>query len=80
MKTRAIIDARLTRMRLGNPGHYRSLGEGVFEIKIDYGPGYRIYFGEHNHSLVILLCGGTKRHQSSDIKHALQYWKDYCKE
>jgi putative addiction module killer protein len=51
--------------------------DGVHELRIDYGPGYRIYFGNDGKVLVILLCGGTKRRQEKDIKKAKEYWQDY---
>jgi putative addiction module killer protein len=52
------------------------LGDGVFELRVDLGPGYRIYFGRKGRLVVILLCGGDKRSQVSDIKRAKRYWKD----
>ncbi|MBC2696715.1 MAG: type II toxin-antitoxin system RelE/ParE family toxin [Desulfobacteraceae bacterium] len=76
-KARAKIRIRINRIRLGNMGDYKSVGNGVYELRIDYGPGYRIYFGEKGKILVILLCGGNKRTQSSDIEKAQGYWKDY---
>jgi putative addiction module killer protein len=54
-----------------------SVGEGVFELKIDYGSGYRLYFGQEDLSIIILLCGGDKSSQARDIKKAKQYWQDY---
>lgn len=68
---------RLDRVRLGNLGQYRSAGEGVFELKIDFGPGYRVYFGQEGNTVVILLCGGDKKTQDKDIKSAREYWADY---
>ncbi|MEY3869481.1 MAG: hypothetical protein RLZZ338_3372 [Cyanobacteriota bacterium] len=56
---------------------YRSLGEGLFELKIDYGPGYRLYFGQIASIIVILLCGGDKSTQDRDIEKAREYWRDY---
>jgi putative addiction module killer protein len=66
----ARINARLRRLALGNPGDMKPVGEGVSELRIDYGPGYRIYFVKQGRELVILLAGGTKRSQSRDIKNA----------
>src|SRR5438045_3961645 len=71
------IDARIGRVRLGNLGQTRAVGEGVFELKIDYGPGYRVYFAQDGVQLVILLCGGDKRSQNADIRQAKAYWTQY---
>jgi len=76
-RTRGIIRARINRVRLGNFGDCRSLGEGIFEFRIDYGPGYRIYFAQEGQTLVILLCGGDKSSQRQDIETAKIYWTDY---
>jgi len=75
----AKIAARLKRVTLGNLGNYRSVGEGVCELKIDYGAGYRIYFGQVGSVVVLLLCGGDKSTQDRDIKLAKEYWRDYAK-
>lgn len=74
---RTIIRKRLNRVRLGNMGDIKSLGGGIFELRIDYGPGYRIYFGEEDSTIVVLLIGGNKRSQSRDIRKAKLYWSDY---
>jgi putative addiction module killer protein len=74
------IQARIARIRLGNLGDTRSLGEGVHELKIDYGPGYRVYFGQDGTTIVILLCGGDKSTQSADIQTAKTYWSQYRQE
>ena len=74
---RAIIRKRLNRIRIGNFGHTRSVGEGVFELKIDFGPGYRVYYGLDGDTLVVLLCGGDKGSQERDIRKANEYWQDY---
>ena len=76
----ARIKARLARVRLGNFGNTRSVGDGVQELKIDYGPGYRVYFAQVGNELVVLLCGGDKRSQNEDIKTAKEYWRSYKKE
>ena len=73
----ARVLARLARVRLGNLGDCKSAGEGVFELRVDYGPGYRVYFAQKGRTLVILLCGGDKRTQDKDIQRAKQYWHDY---
>jgi len=71
------IDARLENMKCGHFGKVKSVGKGVLELKIYYGPGYRIYFGLLNKSTILLLCGGTKKTQRVDIKKAHQFWSDY---
>jgi putative addiction module killer protein len=62
--------ARIRRMEKGNPGDTRSLGKGILEMRIDYGPGYRTYYLHRGAQIVILLCGGDKRTQQQDIKRA----------
>ena len=76
-KSRAKIRIRLDRVRLGNLGNNKFLGKGVYEFKIDYGPGYRIYYGQSGKEIILLLSGGEKKRQQSDIKQAQQYWADY---
>lgn len=76
-QARAIVRTRLARVRLGNLGDCKTVGNGVFELRIDFGPGYRVYFGQDGDRLVILLCGGDKRTQSKDIEKAKKYWSDY---
>lgn len=76
-KTKTIINKRLNRVRLGNLGDYRSVGEGVYELKINYGPGYRVYFGQVGTTIILLLCGGDKSSQDKDISQAIEYWTDY---
>ena len=71
------IDARLARVQLGNFGDSKTVGEGVLELRIDYGPGYRVYFGRDGDQVVLLLMGGDKRTQSKDIATAKEYWADY---
>ncbi|MEH1872599.1 type II toxin-antitoxin system RelE/ParE family toxin [Nostoc sp.] len=71
------IRARLDRVEAGNLGDCKSVGDGVFELRIDYGSGYRIYFGQQDSTVVILLCGGDKSTQDKDIAKAKEYWEDY---
>jgi putative addiction module killer protein len=66
----ARVLVRIDRLALGNPGDVRSVGGGVSELKIDYGPGYRVYFSQQGQKIVLLLCGGDKSSQSSDISTA----------
>ena len=73
----ARVLARIGRIRRENLGDCKAVGEGVSELRVDYGPGYRIYFGQKGQTLVILLCGGDKRTQDRDIRQAQQYWADY---
>lgn len=68
---------RLERIEEGNLGVHKSVGEGVSELIVNVGPGYRVYFGQHGRELVILLIGGTKRTQSKDIETAKRYWRTY---
>lgn len=76
-QARARINVRLARVRLGNLGDTRDVGEGIHELKIDYGPGYRLYFANAGASLLLLLCGGDKGTQAADIKRAKKYWSEY---
>ena len=71
------IEQRLDRVRLGNLGNSKSVGEGVCELKIDFGPGYRVYFGQFGSTIVLVLCGGDKSSQEQDIRKAKEYWKEY---
>jgi len=77
LKTQIKIRGRLERVALGNLGDYRSVGEGVFELRINYGPGYRIYFGQVGSMIILLLCGGDKSTQDQDINTAKEYWAEY---
>lgn len=71
-QARARINARIRRLSLGNPGDVKPVGEGVSELRIDYGPGYRVYFLQRGREVVILLAGGDKRRQQKDIQTALE--------
>jgi putative addiction module killer protein len=73
----ARVLARLARVRQGNLGDCRPVGEGVSELRVDYGPGYRVYFGQKGRTLVVLLCGGDKRTQDRDIRLARQFWREF---
>jgi putative addiction module killer protein len=78
-KTQQIVHKRLARVRLGNFGDCKPIkgGNGVSELSIDYGPGYRIYFGRDGEAIVVLLMGGNKKSQDRDIDKAKRYWQDY---
>jgi putative addiction module killer protein len=71
------VTTALYRVGLGNFSNVKGVGSGVFECRIDFGPGYRVYFGKDGERIVILLAGGTKHRQQSDIKLALARWEDY---
>ena len=71
-EARVRIDSSIRRLSLGNPADVRSVGEGVSEIRIDYGPGYRVYFVQRGEALVVLLAGGDKDSQDRDIRRALE--------
>ncbi|MBI1748616.1 MAG: type II toxin-antitoxin system RelE/ParE family toxin [Acidobacteria bacterium] len=77
-KARAKIRAYIDRLTLGAAQkNIKPVGGGVYELKIDYGPGYRVYFGEHGKHVIVLLLGGDKSTQGRDIKKAIEYWEDY---
>lgn len=71
------VTTALYRLQYGNLSNVQSVGSGVSEYKIDFGPGYRIYFGQDGNALIILLTGGTKRTQSRDIEKAKTLWQEY---
>ena len=75
----AKITTAVRRLELGNFSNVKGVGAGVFEYRIDFGPGYRVYFGKDGDALVILLGGGTKKRQDRDIATAHMRWKDYKK-
>ncbi|MDP3261126.1 MAG: type II toxin-antitoxin system RelE/ParE family toxin [Thermodesulfovibrionales bacterium] len=74
---RAKIRVALDRVRLGNFGHAKFIGEGINELKIDFGPGYRVYYALAGDVIVLLLLGGDKASQSKDIVRAKEYWKEF---
>ncbi len=74
------ILVRLTRLEQGNYGDCEPVGEGLSELRLFFGPGYRVYFGEHGGEIVVLLCGGDKGTQSKDIERAKAYWKEYLQD
>jgi putative addiction module killer protein len=76
-RAEAKIDARINRLTRGNFGDRKPVGGGVWELRIDYGPGYRVYYAMVGHTCVLLLCGGDKRKQSTDITKAIDYLRDY---
>ena len=78
-KGQSRIEIKLDRLRLGNFSGCASLGGGVHELKVDFGPGYRVYFGDVDNVVVLLLCGGDKSTQAKDIDLAKKYWADYKK-
>lgn len=76
-QARARIAARIDRLSLGNPGDVKPVGLGVSEMRIDYGPGYRVYFIQRGSTVVVILCGGDKRTQAADIKRAFRIAEDW---
>ena len=76
-RAQARILVQLDRLRLGLPGDWKSVGEGVFELRVFEGKGYRVYFAREGKSIVILLCGGDKSAQDRDIALAKSYWRAY---
>ena len=75
-RTRALIEVRLRRVSAGNFGDCKTAGEDVSELRVDIGPGYRLYHAKHGQALVILLCGGGKASQQNNIIRAKDYWAD----
>lgn len=78
--TRARVQARILRFEMGNLGDHKDVGAGVLEARLDFGPGYRVYFGLKGRELVLLLLGGDKGSQKRDIKRAQEFWSRYLKE
>jgi putative addiction module killer protein len=78
-RARARVQVRIDRLALSNPGDVKAVGKGISEMRIDHGPGYRIYFLQRGPTIVVLLCGGTKRNQQADIRRAIEIaseWRD----
>jgi putative addiction module killer protein len=75
--TAARVDKYVRRLEAGNFGAAKALHEGVFELRLDFGPGYRVYYGRDGKTIIILLGGGSKRRQSADIATAVERWKQY---
>ena len=75
--TAARVDKYIRRLEAGNFGSTKALQESAFELKMDFGPGYRVYFGRDGKTIIILLGGGSKRRQSADIAVAIEHWKRY---
>ncbi|MBI5745298.1 MAG: type II toxin-antitoxin system RelE/ParE family toxin [Elusimicrobia bacterium] len=73
----AKIRVRVTRAELGNLGDHKNIGRGIIELRIDYGPGYRVYVGLHGLELIVLLCAGAKCSQREDVRRAMAFWEDY---
>ncbi len=78
-QAQARIQARIYRLEHGLFGDCEPVGEGVWELRIDWGPGYRVYYARAGQAILLLLCGGDKRKQSADIERAKDYWNDYKK-
>jgi putative addiction module killer protein len=76
-QAQARILVRLERLELGNFGDCKFLRGGVSELRVDWGPGYRVYFGRDGQTVVVLLCGGDKRRQDADIRKAVELWQEY---
>lgn len=77
MTARIAVDRRVNRVELGNFGDHEFCRDGVWELRIDVGPGYRVYYALAGKTVVLLLCGGDKRKQNADIDRAYEYWQDW---
>ena len=75
--TAARVDKYIRRLEIGNFGSAKALAEGMFELKLDFGPGYRVYYGREGRTIIILLGAGSKRRQDADISSALERWRRY---
>ena len=76
-RTRKRIQSQIDRIESGNLGKPKPVGDGVFELRFQFGPGYRVYFGQVGNTIVLLLCGGDKSSQDRDIEQAKAYWQEY---
>ena len=76
-QAKVAVIRRVTRVEQGNFGDHKFCRDGVWELRIDAGPGYRVYYGLAGHRLVLLLCGGDKRTQDADLARAVAYWQDW---
>jgi putative addiction module killer protein len=76
-KAKIAIDRRINRVELGNFGDHKFCRDGVWELRIDVGPGYRVYYAIPGRQVILLLCGGDKRTQDSDIARACEHWQDW---
>jgi putative addiction module killer protein len=77
LRGRVAIQRRIDRLGRGNFGDHRFCRDGVWELRIDFGPGYRVYYAQESGTIVLLLSAGSKRTQSADVEDAVQYWRDY---
>jgi putative addiction module killer protein len=77
LRARVAIQRRIDRIGSGHFGDHKPCRDGVWELRIDIGPGYRVYYTRHGRTVVLLLCAGDKRTQESEIDAAVRYWKDY---
>jgi putative addiction module killer protein len=77
MRARVAIQRRVDRLTVGNYGDHKFFRDGVWELRIDVGAGYRVYYTQAGRTIVLLLCGGGKRTQKADIDRAVKYWNDY---
>ncbi len=77
LKGRVAIQRRIDRLTEENIGDHKFCQDGVWELRVDIGPGYRVYYTLEGKTIVLLLCGGSKRTQAADVKEAVRYWRDY---
>jgi putative addiction module killer protein len=78
VQTQARVAARVARFESGNLGDHKAVGDGVWEARFAFGPGYRVYFGRHGQTIILLLLGGSKASQQEDIRRAQEFWNDYA--